>query len=92
MTIRIGRLGKAWRGVQRSSPQNFQAYDYFQRGVDTFNLFTKGCTAKAIEWFEKAIEIDASYGKAYAKIAWAHLKELPDYYTRLAAMEADAEA
>jgi hypothetical protein len=26
------------------------------------------------------------------KIAWAHLKELPDYYTRLAVMEADAEA
>jgi hypothetical protein len=25
------------------------------------------------------------------KIAWAHLKELPDYYTRLAAMEAAAE-
>jgi Protein of unknown function (DUF5661) len=24
------------------------------------------------------------------KIAWAHLKELADYYTRLAAMEADA--
>lgn len=25
-----------------------------------------------------------------AKIAWAHLKELPDYYSRLAAMEKDA--
>jgi Protein of unknown function (DUF5661) len=25
------------------------------------------------------------------KIAWAHLKELPDYYTRLAIMEASAE-
>jgi hypothetical protein len=24
------------------------------------------------------------------KIAWAHLKELPDYYTRLAAMEGEA--
>ena len=24
------------------------------------------------------------------KIAWAHLKELPDYYTRLAVMEAEA--
>jgi hypothetical protein len=24
-----------------------------------------------------------------AKIAWAHLKELPDYYTRLEAMEGD---
>ena len=27
-----------------------------------------------------------------ARIAWAHLKELPDYYTRLAVMEAEAEA
>ncbi|MEK7594323.1 MAG: DUF5661 family protein [Patescibacteria group bacterium] len=27
-----------------------------------------------------------------AKIAWAHLKEIPDYYTRLSAMEAEAEA
>jgi hypothetical protein len=25
------------------------------------------------------------------KIAWAHLKELPNYYTRLAVMEASAE-
>ena len=25
------------------------------------------------------------------KIAWAHLKEIADYYTRLAAMEAEAE-
>jgi hypothetical protein len=27
-----------------------------------------------------------------AKIAWAHLKELPDYYTRLAVMEGEAES
>lgn len=26
-----------------------------------------------------------------AKIAWAHLKEIPDYYTRLEKMEAEAE-
>lgn len=26
------------------------------------------------------------------KIAWAHLKEFPDYYTRLARMEAEAKA
>jgi adenylate cyclase len=72
-----GRLGKAWRGrVERTSPQNFQAYDYFQRGIDVFNLFTKGCTATAIQWFEKAIERDPSYGKPYAKIAWAHLVDV----------------
>ena len=26
------------------------------------------------------------------KIAWAHLTEFPDYYTRLAKMEAEAES
>lgn len=26
------------------------------------------------------------------KIAWAHLKEFPDYYTRLAQLEAEADA
>ena len=26
------------------------------------------------------------------KIAWAHLKEIPDYYSRLAIMEADANS
>jgi len=26
------------------------------------------------------------------KIAWAHLKELPDYYTRLAIMEGEVES
>jgi hypothetical protein len=26
------------------------------------------------------------------KIAWAHLKEFPDYYTRLKQMEAEADA
>jgi hypothetical protein len=26
------------------------------------------------------------------KIAWAHLKEIPDYYTRLDRLEAEAEA
>jgi hypothetical protein len=28
---------------------------------------------------------------ATGKIAWAHLNEFPDYYTRLAEMEAEAE-
>ncbi len=31
-------------------------------------------------------------GKLTGEIAWAHLKEFPDYYTRLAKMEKDAKA
>lgn len=38
-------------------------------------------------------ETDVTGGDTVAtgKIAWAHLKEIPDYYTRLAKMEAEAE-
>lgn len=38
-------------------------------------------------------ETDVTGGDPVAtgKIAWAHLKEIPDYYTRLAKMEAEAK-
>jgi hypothetical protein len=38
-------------------------------------------------------ETDITHDKPLmtGKIAWAHLKEIPDYYTRLAVMENDAK-
>jgi hypothetical protein len=38
-------------------------------------------------------ETDVTHDDAIitGKIAWAHLKEFPDYYTRLERMEAEAE-
>ncbi len=72
-----GRLHKAWRGrAEKSSPQNFQAYDHFQRGIDVFSSFAPGCTDKARECFHKAIELDPAYGKPYAKMAWAYLTDV----------------
>jgi len=57
-----------------------------------------------VEQFRMGLEIELEHGAhdpetdvthddpiLTGKIAWAHLKELPDYYTRLAAMEAAAE-
>jgi hypothetical protein len=57
-----------------------------------------------IEQFRMGLEIELEHGAHDAetdvtgddplstgKIAWAHLKELPDYYTRLAVMEGEAE-
>lgn len=37
-------------------------------------------------------ETNVTNGDVYltGKIAWAHLKEIPDYYTRLEKMESDA--
>jgi Protein of unknown function (DUF5661) len=56
-----------------------------------------------VEQFRMGLEVELEHGAhdpetnvtgddeiLTGKIAWAHLKELPDYYTRLAAMEGEA--
>ena len=57
------------------------------------------------EEFRRGLEVELEHGShdpetnvtnddplLTAKIAWAHLKEFPDYYTRLDALEAEADA
>lgn len=56
-----------------------------------------------LEQFRMGLEIESEHGShdpetnvtnddeiMTGKIAWAHLKEIPDYYTRLEKMEAEA--
>jgi hypothetical protein len=58
-----------------------------------------------LEEFRRGLEVELEHGARdpetdvthddvtlTAKIAWAHLKEFPDYYTRLARMETEADA
>jgi uncharacterized protein DUF5661 len=58
-----------------------------------------------VEQFRAGMEVELEHGAhdpetdvthddpvITGKIAWAHLKEFPDYYTRLERMEAEAEA
>ena len=57
-----------------------------------------------VEQFRMGLEVELEHGrrdpatnvsdddeKTTGKIAWAHLNEFPDYYTRLAEMESEAE-
>jgi hypothetical protein len=57
-----------------------------------------------VEQFTMGVNVELEHGRkdpvtdvthddpmVTGKIAWAHLNEIPDYYTRLAAMENDAE-
>ena len=57
-----------------------------------------------VEQFRIGLEVELEHGRrdpetnvsdddevTTGKIAWAHLNEFPDYYTRLARMEAEAE-
>jgi hypothetical protein len=58
-----------------------------------------------LQQFQRGLEIELEHGKhdpetdvtgddlmLTGKIAWAHLKEIRDYYTRLDRLEAEAEA
>ena len=58
-----------------------------------------------VEQFRLGLEVESEHGAKdpetnvtdddvvlTGKIAWAHLKEFPDYYTRLARLEAEADA
>ncbi len=59
-----------------------------------------------IEEFRRGLEVELEHGSEWGeetnvtkddphltgRIAWAHLKEIPDYYTRLDKMEAEAES
>lgn len=57
-----------------------------------------------LEQFRRGLSVELEHGthdpgtnvtnddlETTAKIAWAHLKEIPDYYSRLSKMEAEAE-
>lgn len=57
-----------------------------------------------LEQFRRGLEVESEHGAhdpetnvtnddliITGKIAWAHLKEIPDYYTRLDKMESEAE-
>lgn len=72
-----GRLQKAWRGrPDRASPQNFRAYDHFQRGLTILNSHVRGCTDQARACFAEAIALDPGYGKPYAKTCWSFLTDV----------------
>ena len=91
-----GTLGP-WRSTASSPKQ--EAREIGQRiGIDW------DTSRFDVEQFRMGLEVELEHGRrdpatnvsdddeiTTGKIAWAHLNEFPDYYTRLAQMEAEAE-
>jgi adenylate cyclase len=55
------------------------AWEYFMRGAELARRFTPGDNANARALFEKAIDLDPQFARAYASLAAAHRQ---DYYGR----------
>ncbi|MFB9983865.1 tetratricopeptide repeat protein [Mesorhizobium kowhaii] len=74
-----GRLLKVWHErPEAAGTRNFEALDYFVRGMEFLNRFTKEDNLRARELFEKAGELDPKFGKAFAKLAWTHMIDAND--------------
>lgn len=56
----------------RRGTENLEAFDYYLRGLEYQNRFTKEANARAEHLFEKAIELDPEFATAYAYLGWNH--------------------
>ena len=55
--------------VVRKETENTVAYDTLLKGWEHYRRFTPDDFAKALSYFEKAIELDPNYGQAHAALA-----------------------
>jgi adenylate cyclase len=69
--------------------KNPHAYDALLLGLERLHLDTKDDTLKAIASFEKAVELDGAYGRAYAAIADAELRIVLSNWSSAAGSELD---
>ena len=58
--------------INKIPTENLEAYDYFLQGLDLLNKPTHQNCEKAIPFFEKAIELDPEFARAYAATAIAY--------------------
>src|SRR5262249_38878035 len=59
----------------RKTTDNLEAYDYFLRGLESFNRTTQETNAQARQMFEKALELDPQYAEAYAFLGLTYNRE-----------------
>jgi len=59
--------------VSHKSTSNLEAWSYAVRGLKLFERASKENNAKAMEFFERAVELDPGYVWAWVRLAWTHV-------------------
>jgi adenylate cyclase len=59
----------------RKYTSNIESYDYYLRGLEYFNRFTKEANVQARQMHQKAIDLDPTFGAAYALLGWTYTQE-----------------
>jgi TolB-like protein len=56
----------------RRETENIEAYDAYLQGTDYYQRMTRDDLVKAVEYFQKAIDLDPNYGRAHAALAMVY--------------------
>ncbi len=59
----------------RKPTENLDAYDFVLRGMNFHRRWSKENNRKALQMFERALDLDPSYADAYAGLAWSHVHD-----------------
>ena len=79
LVVRDELIGKSTQTLIKSRPSDSKAYDSYMRGVYALeHRANPGNLEKAIELFQKAIQLDKSYGPPYLTLATVY-SLMPDY-------------
>jgi len=71
-----GKLSESERRRSRSlQTENLEAYDCVLRGRQLWERYTPEANLEARRLYEKAIELDPDYARAYASLAWTYMVE-----------------
>ena len=78
--LRIRLVDSEKRVIGKKATENTEAYTYFLRGRELAREVTEPSVRQAIGLFEKAVELDPSFAKAYAGLAECFLILATDTY------------
>ena len=62
--------------LQSKPPDNMDAYDHLLRGLAYMHKVTPEDTKRGLACFERAIELDPHYARAYAFASWCYRREV----------------
>ncbi|PSH63436.1 hypothetical protein CU102_23780 [Phyllobacterium brassicacearum] len=65
--------------ARRRQPEDMRAYDLFLQGHRLSDDFTPGTQDRVLSLFERAIQIDPTFARAYTGLAYAHLNRAVDH-------------
>jgi len=71
--LRIRLVGSEKRTLEKKPTENTEAYTFFLRGRELLREETEASLRQAIGLFEKAIQLDPSFARAYVGMAECHL-------------------